>query len=90
MCDPKDTKRTERYTGCGHRLPAEACDYYSYAHHKCYAAPDVAKKVNCYQMKQGEIFTGLCRFCREGKDLEGVFKYGAKWQERGQYLNNKR
>jgi len=86
MCDPKNTKQYEIYEGCGHQLPAKACDYYAYAHHKCYEAPDVAKNVNCYQWDDGKYYSGLCRFCNEGKDIERAWKYGLKWKDRENWM----
>lgn len=82
MCDPDNTKEYEVYEGCGHKLPAEACDYFAYAHHKCYEHHDVAKKVECYNWKEGLYFGLKCRFCNEGKDIEKEWKYGKKWKDR--------
>lgn len=42
MCDPKNIRCYEFYDGCKHQLPKKACDYYSHAHGKCFAAADVA------------------------------------------------
>ena len=85
MCDPKNTRRYEIYEGCGHRLPKKACDYYCYAYHQCWGAPDNAKDVKVYQWKAGDYYTGLCRFCEEDKDLEGAYKYGKGWEGRERY-----
>jgi hypothetical protein len=82
MCDPKNTKQFEMYEACGHRLPAEACDSFSYEHYKCYAAPDMAKNVPAYDWKEGERFTCMCRFCEESKNINGQWKYGKKWINR--------
>lgn len=85
MCDPENTKHFAIFDRCGHQLPTQACDYYSYAHHKCYAAPDLAKDVNCYRWDDGKVFHELCRFCSEKKDIEGAWKYGVGWADREKF-----
>lgn len=82
MCDPRNAKTYQKYEGCGHRLPKDACDFYSNEHLKCYEPPDVAKDVPCYTWTQGETFEGKCRFCQEGKDIDHDSKYGKGWAGR--------
>ena len=82
MCDPKNTKTFRAHEGCGHRLPKDACDYYSWEHHKCYAMAPVAKDTPVYEWKNGETCSGICRFCQEGKDIQGAWRYGKGWAGR--------
>ena len=82
MCDPKNTKTFQKYEGCGHRLPKDPCDYYSNEYWKCFAAPDKAKDVPCYTWQDGETYSGICRFCQEGKDIDHAYKYGKGWANR--------
>jgi hypothetical protein len=82
MCDPKNTEIFEKYEGCGHRLPKEACDYYCNQFGKCFASYAVAKDVSCHSWEKGECYTGLCPFCQQGKDISGAYKYGKRWSDR--------
>jgi hypothetical protein len=82
MCDPKDTKIFEVFDGCGHRLPKEVCNYYSNEYFQCYAAPNLAKKLPVYEWKDGKRYSEICKFCKEGKDIDGAYKYGEGWKGR--------
>lgn len=79
MCDPQNTETYELYEGCGHRLPKQACGFYADAWQQCLAAHDLPKDVKACGWKDGELYDGLCRFCGEGKDLDGAWKYEKKW-----------
>lgn len=85
MCDPKNIRCYEFYDGCKHQLPKKACDYYSHAHGKCFAAADVAKDVNCYEWEEGENYPGLYRFCTDRKDVDGAYQYGLKWKDSAKF-----
>lgn len=87
MCNPNNTAIYEFYEECGHSLPQQACDYYANALQQCLANHDHARDLKVDDWKDGEVCSGLCRFCEEGKDIDGVWKYGAKWVGREERAN---
>lgn len=82
MCDPENTKQYDDYAHCKHRLPRGVCDYFSYAHQKCYAGPDFAKDVPVKTWENGEQYFGICPYCKDGKDLSKEHRFGANWKDR--------
>ena len=74
-----------KFMRCGHRLPKDACDYYSNEHLKCYAAADVAKEVPCYSWTRVKIYDDKCRSCKEGQDIDHAWKYGKGWAEASRF-----
>lgn len=65
----------------GHKIPDGACDKYAYALKMCLDEPSGLRKFNFKRMDKEEVWD-YCRFCKEGKDLEGDLKYGEMWQGR--------
>ena len=71
MCDHNKTGRTQEYLRWGHMLPNKPCSHYSHKFKRCLANP--------YTSGVGgvvEVHTGSCKFCREGKNIEGPFAFG--------------
>lgn len=86
MCSPQNTEIYEVYEECGHSLPQQACDYYSNEWQHCLVAHDRPRELKVYDWKDSEIFDGFCRFCKEGKDIDGAWKYGKKWARRERWM----
>lgn len=73
MCDPDNTKRVQMWKVCAHMLPDKPCDYYSFALSRCLDG----KNLCGYQVQ--DLLEGKCRFCREGKDIQTIWKHGKGW-----------
>ncbi len=86
MCPRTDTKQT--FSGCGHQLPLDACDKYAYDLDMCLAHPGEPRKFVWSKMKEAPSEPGLCRFCWEGKDIEGEWAYGENWKEAEKYRDS--
>jgi hypothetical protein len=79
MC-PRTSKYTH-YLHCGaagHKLPENACDNYAHGLQRCLGDPNLVRKFDFSEMK-GDVYYGRCRFCKEGKDIDGAFLYGRGW-----------
>lgn len=83
MCDPKNTKKKVEYESCGHTMPEDPCEHYSNLLGVCMAKP-LSKNIDKKKLfdKEAKKEPGLCKFCREGKDIDGEYGYGKGWEER--------
>lgn len=64
---------------CGHRLPLEPCDAYAHLLQQCLADPGELRRFSWASMRRAPRSLENCRFCREGKDIEGEWAYGGNW-----------
>lgn len=65
----------------GHKLPAGACDKYAHGLQMCLDDPNAPRRFDFSKMHGRQVWDH-CRFCKEGRDLEGGYKYGEMWQGR--------
>lgn len=79
MCDPKNTKCVVLHRGCNHFIPKDPCEHYSNLLGVCMANP---RTKNIDDRKAFDEDPGLCKFCREHKDIDGPYGYGQGWEER--------
>jgi hypothetical protein len=47
----------------------------------CLSYPTEPVRFKLEEMEQLPSDNGMCRFCREGKDINGGYKYGQKWED---------
>lgn len=82
--------RTNKYThylycgATGHKLPENACDRYAHGLRCCLGDPNSVRKSDFDRMEK-EVYFGKCRFCKEGKDIDGAFFYGAGWTDAAKF-----
>ena len=79
MC--RRTKYYREYRACGHTLPIDVCD--QYAHHlgMCLAYLTEPVRFKLEEMEELDSEDEICRFCMEGKDIDGGYRYGKKWED---------
>ncbi|KAL1611206.1 hypothetical protein SLS59_000847 [Nothophoma quercina] len=86
MCPRTNTYK--KYILCGatgHKLPVGACNKYAYGLHMCLDDPVAPQKFDFRRMENGGIVWDYCRFCKEGKDIEGDYLYGQSWEGTSKY-----
>ena len=83
MCGCTDWKQTH---ACGHTLPLDPCDEYAHLLAMCLANPGEPRKFIWAQMRRAPKSLEVCKFCKEGKDIEGEWAYGKNWLGANQYL----
>jgi hypothetical protein len=74
------TKYYRTYRACGHTLPLNVCNHYAHHLEMClkHLIEPVRFKVD--EMEELPSVEGMCRFCREGKDIDGDFRFGETWE----------
>lgn len=79
------TNQKQRHA-CGHRLPLSPCDEYAHLLAMCLAHPGEPRKFVWNKMLRATNSDKVCRFCKEGKDIEGKWAYGRNWLGANRFL----
>ncbi|KAF3005840.1 hypothetical protein E8E13_008663 [Curvularia kusanoi] len=83
MCGRTNFKRDH---ACDHVVPLEPCDKYAHELSMCFADPNGARKFDWKNMEEAPPSSDPCRFCREGKDIEGAWRFGVYWKDSDRWV----
>ncbi|KAJ4984476.1 hypothetical protein SVAN01_10028 [Stagonosporopsis vannaccii] len=90
MCPRTNTYKHYLFCGLtGHKIPSGACNHYAPGLQMCLDDPSGLRKFNLRKMNK-KLVWDYCRFCKEGRDIDGDFLYGETWQGASRWRERRR